>query len=323
MEKEKLPLVSVVLLNFNGLKYLKKTIPIILKLNYSNYEIVIVDNGSADGSIQFLEKLKKIRVIENKENLGYSKGKNIGVKEARGENIFLIDNDILIKDINIIKNFLEFSKPGLFITPIMVNIDSETIKGYGNYYSFYGPRENISISLEKVRSDSSETRKVGYPHGGAIFFRKKDFENIGGYDEIQPFNLDDFDLGCRIWNMGMRVITLPRIHVIHIGVASRKNLNSWCWKYRYHFSGIMRTMIKNYRPANLFINIPFFLVFVSFKTIKNSISRHSFLPITSFFWSVGFFVKCFPDTLKKRKEIQSERITKKDIFLKIKPPDFN
>src|SRR3989344_5058951 len=97
--KTKSPLISVIMLNYNGLKYIKRTIPQILKLDYPNYEFIIVDNGSADGSIEFIKEMQiksekvKIRLIENGENLGYSKGKNIGVKHAKGEYVLLLDND--------------------------------------------------------------------------------------------------------------------------------------------------------------------------------------------------------------------------------------
>jgi len=319
----KLPLVSVVILNFNGLKYLKRTISPLLKLDYSNYEIIVVDNNSEDGSIQFLEKFKKIRVIKNKKNFGYSKGKNIGVKEARGQYVFLIDNDIWVKNKKILKKLVVAVYPETFISPVIVDIDNKKTRRYGGYYSFCGLRQNKPIDVFKIRSYPFGLINTACPHGGAIFFRKRDFEKIGGYDEIQPFNLDDFDLGCRIWNMGMQATVAPQIDVIHLGTESRKNLKSWCWKYQYYFSGIMRTMIKNYRPANLFISIPFFLVFVSFKTIKNLISRRSFLPIASFFFSVGFFLKNLLDTLRQRKILQSKRIVKDDIFLKIKPPKFD
>src|SRR3989344_1917843 len=106
---KKYPLISVVMLNYNGLKYLKKTIPPILKLDYPNYEFIIVDNGSTDGSIEFIKKFKKIKLIENKENLGYGKGKNIGVKEANGEYILLLDNDIIIREKTIIKNLIKYN----------------------------------------------------------------------------------------------------------------------------------------------------------------------------------------------------------------------
>ena len=94
--KNKTPLISVVMLNYNGLKYLKRTIHPILKLNYPTFEFIIVDNGSTDGSIEFIKKFKRIKLIENGENLGYSKGKNIGVKHAKGEYVLLLDNDILL-----------------------------------------------------------------------------------------------------------------------------------------------------------------------------------------------------------------------------------
>jgi len=82
--KNDYPLVSIVMLNFNGQKYLKQTIPSMLNSDYPNCEFIVIDNNSTDSSVEFIKKFKRIKLIQNKENCGYSKGKNIGVKNARG-----------------------------------------------------------------------------------------------------------------------------------------------------------------------------------------------------------------------------------------------
>ena len=102
MFEHEYPLISIVILNYNGLNYLKKTIPPILDLDYHNYEIVVVDNGSDDESIDFLRNHKRIRLIENKVNYGYSKGKNIGVKNAKYDYICFMDDEYTFKFINCI-----------------------------------------------------------------------------------------------------------------------------------------------------------------------------------------------------------------------------
>ena len=123
--ENKPPKISVVMLNYNGLNYLKKTMPPILKLDYPNYEFIIVDNGSTDGSKEFIKKFRKIRLIENHKNLGYSKGKNIGVKHAKGDYVLLLDNDILIKKQRNHNSFTEkiFKKNRFYLCPCIRTIN--------------------------------------------------------------------------------------------------------------------------------------------------------------------------------------------------------
>ncbi|MDD5070824.1 MAG: glycosyltransferase, partial [Candidatus Omnitrophica bacterium] len=88
------PLITVAILNYNGLNLLKQNIPFILDLTYPNKEIIVLDNNSRDKSTAYLKTIKTITTLENKRNTGLSKGKNLLVKEAHGEFILLIDNDI-------------------------------------------------------------------------------------------------------------------------------------------------------------------------------------------------------------------------------------
>ena len=95
-EFENEPLISIIILNRDGLHHLKRLFKDFdKKTNYSNYEIIVVDNASTDGSVEFLKSLDlPITVIENKENVSFSKGNNDAAKIAKGEYILLLNNDI-------------------------------------------------------------------------------------------------------------------------------------------------------------------------------------------------------------------------------------
>ena len=95
-------LVSVVILNYNGLKYLKEglaeCVDSVLASNYANLEIIFVDNGSVDGSVEYIRKKysSKIIIVENRANLGWSKGFNNGIRASNGEYIALLSNDMTV-----------------------------------------------------------------------------------------------------------------------------------------------------------------------------------------------------------------------------------
>ncbi|UCC61829.1 MAG: glycosyltransferase, partial [Anaerolineae bacterium] len=89
------PQASLVVLNWNGRQWLGECIPSLLALDYPAYEIVLVDNGSTDGSIEFVRQhFTQVRLIANEENLGFSKGMNVGLQEAQGDVIVFLNNDL-------------------------------------------------------------------------------------------------------------------------------------------------------------------------------------------------------------------------------------
>ena len=314
-------LVSVAILNHNGLKFLKKTLKSIKKLKYPNYEILVVDNCSDDGSLKFLKENKKIRVIKLKENYGYSKGKNICVNNSKGKYVFLLDNDILIKDLNILKYALaeynSLENPAFLSFP-MTNNYQKTTKLYSYCYGIWGPIYNKPLnlfSLKRMKSFPS-----GAPLGGNIFFKKKIWKDIGGYDCVQKYYLDDFDIGARSYLKGYKNYIYPRFVLDHLGYNTKINKKNWEWKFSYFFSGYARIMIKNYNLFNLSIRFPLFLIFSILKTAKYSLKFNSLNPSKSFVLSIKRFIKNIDSTIKLRKKIQSERVYAEDDFLKISPP---
>ena len=89
------PFCSVVILNYNGKDLLEKFLPSVVNLEYPNYEIVIVDNASSDGSIEFIKsKYPNCKLVINNENFGTAEGSNIGARQTKGEYVFWLSNDM-------------------------------------------------------------------------------------------------------------------------------------------------------------------------------------------------------------------------------------
>lgn len=323
------PLISIVILNYNGLKYLTKTIPPILELEYPNYEIVVVDNDSNDNSVNYLDKIQKktklkFRIIKNQKNYGYSIGKNIGVRKSKGKYILMLDCDILVLDKEILnkllRNYLSLTRCAILGICIL-DRDEITTKNYGRYYDFAGSKEIIDkININKIIRIKRPFR-VGFASGGAIFLNKDIWFELGEYDESQPFYIDDHDIGARAYNFGYNNYLVNNLYVIHLE-ENRQKLDIWLWKYRYYFSGKCRGILKNYILRNLLIYLPSFILVSILKSAKQSVKKGP-LVWKYYFYSVGLFLKKLPETLKKRKEIQAKRKVKMDLFLKINPPKFD
>ena len=321
------PFVSVIMLNYNGLKYLKKTIPPILDLQYPNYEFIVVDNGSIDGSIKFIKKFKKVRLIENRKNLGLSKGKNEGVRIANGEYILLLDNDVLIRSNNILKRLVKFyekNKKIAFVNVPLLDREDITIKKtkqYGSYYGIFGIKENSYIDYDSIKnfSDSFET---AVSFGGNLFIKKFIWNELGGLDESQPFNLDDDDISIRAGIFGYTNFTYTQDYFIHLGKENKINNSFYRWKYKYYFSGKAKAIIKNFQVTTI---IPIFLLFffkTILKTIKETLLRLDPKLFSSLFYSLVIFTRDLPSTLKKRKIIQINRKKKDCSIIRIKAPKF-
>ena len=93
------PLISVIIVSYNGLKFLRDCLSSVLLQSYKNLEIIVVDNGSTDGSVEFLRSLnEKIIIVESQANLGFAEGNNIGLERASGEYITLLNNDTVVNE---------------------------------------------------------------------------------------------------------------------------------------------------------------------------------------------------------------------------------
>jgi GT2 family glycosyltransferase len=314
--KKQYPLISVVMLNYNGLKYLKKTIPPILNLDYPNYEFVIVDNGSTDGSIDFIKRHKKIRLVENGENLGYSKGKNIGVKNARGEYVLLLDNDILIGEKETLKKFLDFHKKNDNVG--FVSVPTLDYKRRDKKTRVYGLSYISRINYKNIDEILKNTPYiVGATTGQNIFFKKVFWEVVGGIDEIYPFNIDDYDLGARSWNLGYKNWILTSHFFLHMG-EDRSSIENWCWKNQFYLSGYCRMMLKNYRISSLFLWFPLSILWITIKNLNKLIGCRDFRILESYIKSWYYFIRDLRNTIKLRRVYFSFRKTKEDLYLKIR-----
>jgi hypothetical protein len=321
------PLVSIVVLNYNGIKYLRETIPLLLKQNYPNYEVIFVDNGSSADNIEFIKKNKDIKLIQNNRNLGYNLGKNIGVNESNGEFVLLLDDDIKIRDPNFLRSILfyyeKIKKSGEnigFLSPLLIDFGDEKTKYYGIYYSLYGKKINKKEKLTKILSHEGDI-KIGSFNGAAVFFEKKVWMHLKGYDEDYVFGMDDFDIGARAYNLGYTNY-LFKDHLVHIGKNKDSNKKHFAHKFSFYYEGIITMVIKNYNTKNfiLFLLVyPMYLFLLNIFLIFYKMNLYLiFSPIIGLF---SFFKK-YGALKEKRKINQMERITQNDIFLRIKIPKF-
>ena len=139
MDKESL--VSIIVLNYNAGQLLLNCVDSLKKSTYTNLEIIVVDNISSDGSqTKCMEKFPDIKLIQNEKNLGYCGGNNIGIKEAKGEFIVILNPDTIVepKWINeLISAYNEFGE-GLYQPKILSLNEENIIQSTGNMLHVFG-----------------------------------------------------------------------------------------------------------------------------------------------------------------------------------------
>jgi len=169
-----LPFVSLVVVNYNGADILRDCLPSLLKLEYpkNRYEIIIVDNASTDGSIEFLKsKYPKIKIVQNSRNLGYV-GINSGIKFCKGSYIYFLNNDLILDKnclLNLVKEIEKDERVGM-VAHTGINYYNKLVSG-GTWVS------RAMYCGHHPKSDNEDTKEI--PYMGAGLIRKSIIERYG------------------------------------------------------------------------------------------------------------------------------------------------
>ena len=216
-ELKKEPFVSVIILNYNAGNLLLDCVKSILKSDYQNYEIILVDNASEDEShIKCKEKFSQIRLIENGDNLGYCDGNNVGIKEAKGDFIIILNPDTIV-DPNWIKELISAYKKfgeGLYQPKFLTTTDHSILMSTGNMIQLFG----FGFARGKGELDKGEFEKyekIGYASGACLFSSSKILKKLNMFDSFLFAYHDDLDLGWRAAMIGIKSYYVPKSIVYH------------------------------------------------------------------------------------------------------------
>lgn len=212
------PLVSVIIVNYNGRIFLRKCISSLLSQSYPAIEIILVDNGSSDDSIGYVKKeFPSVKIISNKENLGFAKGNNIGIRAANGELIATVNNDTeatskwvegLVKAINSDENV------GMCASKMLFMKNPELINSAGICISRSGACWDRGM-FERDKGQYESIEEVFGPCSGAAMYRKSMLEEIGLFDEDFYAYMEDADLAFRGRLAGWKCLYVPNAVIYH------------------------------------------------------------------------------------------------------------
>jgi len=211
------PLVSIIILNYNAGQILLDCFESVIKTNYDNFEIIIVDNASEDKSYRKCkEKFERTRIIENGKNLGYCEGNNIGIREAKGDYIVILNPDTIVESNCIEELISAYSKfgEGLYQPKILSLNEKQVLQSTGNMLHIFG----FGFAKDKGKNDNLveiDIEKIGYASGTCLFTSKKVLDKIGLLDSFLFLYHDDLDLGWRAAQLGINSFYVPNSIIYH------------------------------------------------------------------------------------------------------------
>lgn len=212
------PIISVIVVNYNGLPHLQECLDSLRAQTFRDFETIFVDNASSDGSVEFVKNnFAELKVIRNEKNLGYGGGNNAGIRSAEGKYIVLLNNDTKVdpdwlgmlfgaaeKDEGIgmcASKILNYYQPGI--------IDNTGLLMY---------RDGVARGRGRLEGDNGQydsAEEVFFPSGCAGLYRKEMLNEIGLLDEGFFLYAEDVDIGLRARLAGWRCVYVPRAVVYH------------------------------------------------------------------------------------------------------------
>jgi len=225
MKNNKL-LVSVLILNWNGDKYIHDCVKSVINQTYKNIEIIIIDNNSTDGSFEKIRsKYPNLKYIKNKKNLGYAEGMNVGIQASSGDYVMLLGYDVYLSTNYIekcIKRIEIDNSLGIIAGPEYAWIDGEKTNKHLPSSGAYYLKKRLQVGIYRNR----DLEQIAFGVTGSFPIIRRalldDLYNVSGYyfDKAFETGWEDTDMRFRAMLRGWKTLYYPKVHAWHVGSAS-------------------------------------------------------------------------------------------------------
>ncbi len=253
--------VTIVIPNYNGKHFMKPCLESLEQQTYQDFQILIVDNASTDGSLEYMQQnYPNLKVIALDKNYGFSRAVNEGIKACNTKYVILLNNDTTV-DSNYVKEMVAAieSSPDIFsVSSKMIQMyEPELIDSAGDLYTILG--WGICRGAGRPISNYTKQDSIFTACAGAAIYRTSIFQEIGFFDEEHFAYLEDIDIGYRAKIYGYRNIFCPTALVCHVGSGtSGSKYNSF--KVKLSARNSIWLNYKNMPLLQLLINLPALLV---------------------------------------------------------------
>lgn len=252
------PLVSAIVVNYNGKRFLRECIQSLIEQTYGNMEIIIVDNGSTDDSIDYLNSnFKGLIIVKNPENLGFAGGVNSGIRESRGSFILTLNNDAWA-DCHCVEHLLSemMSENRIGMCAAKMLFPDNRINSAGICISRSGAAwDRGMFEVDEGQYDRRE--EIFGPCAGAALYRCSMFKEIGLFDEDFFLYMEDVDLAFRAHLAGWKCMFVPDAVVYHHHGGTAGFMSDLTIYYGNR--NILWWPVKNYPASILISSVPWII----------------------------------------------------------------
>ena len=260
--------VAVIIPNYNGQKYLSDCLKSLRKQSFQDFKVIMVDNGSSDGSISVVKRdFPEVQIIGLSENTGFANAVNVGIKETGAKYVFLLNNDTVCEEgvLDALVKVLDKKKSVFSVQAKMLQIkEPHLIDDAGDYYCALG----WAFAPSKDKDNSRYSRRINVTSAcaGAAMYRREVFEEIGYFDEAHFCYLEDVDVGYRARLYGYDNVMEPGAIVYHVGSGSSGSRHN-AFKVELTAANNLYFIYKNMNALQVIINLPLFLAGVIIKHV--------------------------------------------------------
>jgi GT2 family glycosyltransferase len=225
-----MPYFSIIIVSWNALHHLKTYLPSVTATDYPNFEIILADNASTDGSREWVQNhYPNVKIAALEKNYGYCGGNNRAVSYANGDILLFLNNDVRVSPdwLDALSDCFKQNNNITAVQPKMLSDEQPDFFEYagaaGGFLDRFGYpfcRGRIFETVEKDNGQYDYNHDILWASGAALAIRKKTFEQVGGFDEDFEFHMEEIDLCWRLWNAGYKVRYCPKSCVYHLGGGS-------------------------------------------------------------------------------------------------------
>lgn len=252
---------TIIIPNYNGIKFIENCMKALERETSAKYHICVVDNGSTDGSKEWVEKnCPYVQVIALKENTGFCGAVNAGIRACRTPYVILLNNDTEVEYgfVKALEDALESERNAFSVSAKMVDMkQADLLDGAGDLYCALGWAFARGKG-KKVTGNYEKQEEIFSACGGAVIYRKEVLDKIGIFDENHFAYLEDCDLGYRAQIYGYRNYYTPKAVVKHAGsgVSGSKHNE---FKVSLSSKNSIYLIYKNMPLLQIIINLPFLI----------------------------------------------------------------
>ncbi len=323
--KQNSPLVSIIIVNWNGKHLIEECIESLRNQTFRDFEVIVVDNGSTDGSSEFIKNsFPEVKLVLLSSNKGFAGGNNAGIKIAKGKYIALLNNDTKA-DPRWLENIVEIANStpdaGMWASKILSYYKTDTIDNVG--LLIY--KDGIARGKGRLEQDNGQYNIVTeafVPSGCAALYRKEMLDKIGLFDEDFFAYADDVDIGLRGRIAGWKCLYVPNAIVYHKYSASS---SSYSALKAFLVERNRIWILLKYFPCDMILVSPYFtlkrmlIMFLGAITGKGASGKFS--RNYSFFYAIYILLKAWcsailylPKIIRQRKQISGiKKITNREL----------